>query len=100
MKHRGLKPAAWPLGARAVAAVRAFDTFDSRMDAAAPAPAVIRIAMLAAIFVATSLGCDREPPRPLTTAPAGPVMQLELKPLTPLLPNRPTHVVVDSLGNI
>ncbi|HYO08825.1 MAG TPA: hypothetical protein VER17_07610 [Tepidisphaeraceae bacterium] len=45
--------------------------------------------------------CDGDPPRQLpATAPAQPVTDLELRPLTPLLPARPTHVAVDSLGNV
>src|SRR4029079_656295 len=36
----------------------------------------------------------------VSTAPVRPALQVDLKPLTPLLPNRPTHVVLDSLGNV
>ena len=49
----------------------------------------------------TLAACDRAPERTATSAPAvEPSFQLELKPLTPLLPARPTHVAVDALGNV
>jgi hypothetical protein len=53
------------------------------------------------LLLVVAVACDRETaPGVATTAPTGPSLQLELKPLTPLLPNRPTHVTLDSLGNI
>jgi hypothetical protein len=57
-------------------------------------------ALVLLIFLATLCACDRTPPPQPSTAPAEPIFQLELKPLTPLLPNRPTHVAVDPLGNV
>jgi hypothetical protein len=51
-------------------------------------------------LIAPLSSCDRSPPPAVTTAPSEPVLDLDLKPLTPLLPNRPTHVAVDNLGNI
>ena len=56
--------------------------------------------MIVAIALAPA-ACDRRPVASLpSTAPTQPVLELELKPLTPLLPNRMTHVAVDPLGNI
>src|SRR4051812_11336943 len=56
-------------------------------------PLLLALAML--------ISCDSSPPPAPTTTPANePLFQLDLKPLTPLLPNRPTHVAVDPLGNV
>src|SRR6266496_3162555 len=57
--------------------------------------------ILCLLCITLLCACDRNPPHnPITTAPSEPVFELELKPVTPLLPNRPTHFAVDSLGNI
>src|SRR5690242_20504676 len=64
-----------------------------------------RIGVLAGLVIALMFGCDR---RPATSGAGGgaaavaapPEYELELKPLTPLAENAPTHIVVDSLGNI
>ena len=45
-------------------------------------------------------GCDDERPKPVPATRPAAALDLELKPLTPLLPNRPTHVTVDRLGNV
>lgn len=46
-------------------------------------------------------GCERERPKPVaSTRPAEAALDLEFKPLTPLLPNRPTHTTVDRHGNV
>src|SRR2546421_6635643 len=60
------------------------------------------IRTLLCLFALTMLcACDRAPAHaPATTAPAPATLELELKPVTPLLPNRPTHFAVDTLGNI
>ena len=57
---------------------------------------------LAGLLLILSLSsCDRSPARaPTTTIATEPSFEVELKPLTPLLPNRTTHPAVDSLGNI
>src|SRR4051812_23252810 len=53
------------------------------------------------LLVAVATSCDRDPPRQLpATAPAQPVTDLELKPVTPLIPARQTHLAVDTGGNI
>jgi hypothetical protein len=54
-------------------------------------------------FLALALArCDRSTPTATTatTQPDDVTLELELKPLTPLLPNRQTHVTVDHLGNV
>ena len=63
---------------------------------------VIPTLLLAAALMAVVPGCDGDKPRPVaaTTQAADPVLDLDMKPLTPLLPNRPTHTTVDHLGNI
>src|SRR5689334_18929207 len=61
---------------------------------------VLAAAAVVAAIALAGASCDRQPPRVVSTAPSAPRLALELKPLTPLLPNRPTHVVLDSLGNI
>jgi hypothetical protein len=59
------------------------------------------LALMVVVVVVGSISCDRKPVAlPPSTAPAQPALELELKPLTPLLPNRPTHIAVDPLGNI
>jgi hypothetical protein len=60
---------------------------------------ITTLLLTAAALVA---GCDRDKPRAAVAAtrPAEPVLDLAMKPLTPLLPNRPTHATVDTLGNI
>ena len=54
------------------------------------------------VLLLLALGaCDREPARVTpSTNPAPQGYQLELKPITPLLPSRSTHVALDSLGNV
>src|SRR2546428_5668120 len=61
-----------------------------------------RRAFLACLSIlAVVCACDRNPQRaPVSTTPADTVFELDLKPVTPLLPNRPTHYAVDSFGNI
>ena len=44
--------------------------------------------------------CERRTPVALTTQPADPQLEIDLKPLTPLLPRRPTHIAADPLGNM
>jgi hypothetical protein len=63
---------------------------------------ITRNILIALIAVAAALlGCDRDTPRAIVaTQPAAPVLELDMKPLTPLLPNRPTHATVDHLGNV
>lgn len=57
--------------------------------------------LLLASLLLLGAGCERERPKALaSTQPAEPALDLELKPLTPLLPNRPTHTTVDQLGNV
>jgi hypothetical protein len=59
------------------------------------------IAPAALLITLGLISCDRRPATaPVTTAPNPPTLELELKPITPLLPERPTHVAVDTLGNI
>src|SRR5688500_17110163 len=55
-------------------------------------PRMLLRALLSLLFVLVVGACDRDSGRPaVTTVPAAePTFQLELKPLTPLLPNRPT----------
>src|SRR5439155_7259479 len=73
----------------------ASDTFARRMSGR-----ILIWLMMVAIALAPA-ACDRRPVASLpSTAPTQPVLELELKPLTPLLPNRITHVAVDPLGNI
>ncbi|MEA2735621.1 MAG: hypothetical protein QOE14_2072 [Humisphaera sp.] len=58
----------------------------------------MRALLLLSLAVA---GCDRERPKVVpATRPAEAVFDLDMKPLTPLLPNRPTHTTVDRLGNV
>src|SRR4051812_39998626 len=65
------------------------------------ASVVIAAAALGPALISSSISCERRSAAPLpATSPAQIVFELELKPLTPLLPNRPTHVAVDPLGNI
>jgi hypothetical protein len=46
-------------------------------------------------------GCgDERPAVSPATRPTETALDLSLKPLTPLLPNRPTHVTVDRFGNV
>ena len=57
-----------------------------------------RLILVVALLTAS---CDSRPPHASTPATAPvPIFQLELKPITPLLPNRPTHFAVDALGNV
>src|SRR5437667_4226714 len=73
----------------------ASDTFARRMSGR-----IFIWLMMVAIVLAVG-ACDRRPVASLPgTAPTQPVLELDLKPLTPLLPNRMTHVTVDPLGNI
>jgi hypothetical protein len=44
--------------------------------------------------------CDRRSSAPTTLPARSVVLELELKPLSPLLPNRPTHAAADALGNV
>lgn len=64
----------------------------------------MRVKFLIATILGVQIlcGCDRAPaPAAMpSTRSSGPVFELELKPLTPLLPNRPTHIAVDHLGNV
>ena len=53
-----------------------------------------------ALLAPAMCSCDRTPAVPTTLPVAEPAFQLVLKPLTPLLPGRPTHPAVDPLGNI
>src|SRR5688500_18494710 len=58
-------------------------------------------ALLPLLLIALISSCDRAPAPVATTSPASePTFQLDLKPLTPLLPNRLTHLAVDPLGNV
>ena len=60
-----------------------------------------RVFLPIALLMIAACACDRRPAAPAaTTAPTPPALELELKPVTPLLPSRPTHVTIDSLGNI
>ncbi len=63
---------------------------------------VHRIALPALLLALLCTACDRTPARVTvpSTAPAAPTLELELKPVTPLVSGRPTHVAVDPLGNI
>jgi len=61
--------------------------------------AVPLLLLLAAAFAALP-GCDDERPKPVPATRPAAALDLELKPLTPLLPNRPTHVTVDRVGNV
>jgi hypothetical protein len=68
-----------------------------------PAAASLLVALLASLLSVPGAGCDDDAPRGtavVSTRPAGPALDLEMKPLTPLLPNRPTHTTVDQLGNV
>ncbi|MEO6435166.1 MAG: hypothetical protein ABIP55_05335 [Tepidisphaeraceae bacterium] len=61
----------------------------------------VRHIVPALVLAMVSLGsCDRDTPAPATPAPATGKYELDLKPLTPLLPNRPTHIAADPLGNM
>jgi hypothetical protein len=73
-----------------------FDTFTRDMKLRSR---ILRLLCAAALLSGAS-ACDRRPPHVAATAPAKPTLQLELTPLTPLLPNRRTHVAVDPLGNV
>src|ERR1051326_2687712 len=55
------------------------------------------LCVLLAFLLAAS--CNRAPTRSSRPAPPS-SYEVEFKPLTPLSPNRPTHIAVDSLGNI
>jgi len=64
-----------------------------------------RRTILALLIALLLPGCgDDDDGRPLpaaaTSRPSGAALDLALKPLTPLLPNRPTHATVDRLGNV
>ena len=60
-----------------------------------------RSTILALLIAVLLSACDEERPVVLpATRPSEPALDLSLKPLTPLLPNRPTHVTVDRLGNV
>jgi len=63
--------------------------------------APLSIAPLSITLLSITLlsACDRQP-APLPTTAPDPVFELELKPLTPLLPSKLTHLAVDPLGNI
>src|SRR5216117_1135712 len=56
---------------------------------------------LAAIVMMVALSaCDRSPPPAVVSAPRAKEYLLEIRPVTPLLPERVTHVAVDANGNI
>jgi len=66
-----------------------------------PTNIVALLLLLAGVCAAGVAGCDDDPPKPpAATRPSETAIDLELKPLTPLLPNRPTHATVDRLGNV
>ena len=58
-------------------------------------------ALLCLLTVVGVVGCEREKGNAgAATRPAAASVDLDMKPLTPLLPNRPTHATVDALGNV
>lgn len=63
-------------------------------------PIITRYLSLMIIAGAAALGCDRDAPAPVS-APSAPVRRsVEIRPVAPLLPARPTHVAVDARGNV
>ncbi len=56
--------------------------------------------IILAIFALVVGACDRSPPAPQQQAPRVKLYSLELWPVTPLLPSRPTHVAIDVIGNL
>src|SRR4051794_27367917 len=62
---------------------------------------MIRRRLVLVLLVLVACGsCKPAPSRPRVAKIVAPIFEVELKPLTPLIANTPTHVVVDSLGNI
>src|SRR3954470_7618114 len=57
----------------------------------------LAILMILALLV---FGCDRTSSAPQSEAPRVKLYSLELWPVTPLLPTRPTHVAIDAIGNL
>src|SRR5688572_7409786 len=57
------------------------------------------LTLLIALPLLSGCGDDRPAVAP-ATRPTATALDLSLKPLTPLLPNRPTHVTVDRFGNV
>jgi hypothetical protein len=75
-------------------------TMPSRAVAIALTPLLTPLLLLFPL-AAIGTSCERERPRALpASAPAQPVTDLELKPVTPLIPGRVTHLAVDGSGNI
>ena len=59
------------------------------------------VQVLSVVLLLAFAGCGDDRPTALpTTRASEPALDLELKPLTPLLPNRPTHATVDRYGNV
>lgn len=48
----------------------------------------------------TLLSCERSSSPPVPVTPREPELEVHLKPLMPLMPNRPTHIAADSGGKI
>ena len=62
---------------------------------------IARLVALLLLLLSLAGGCDDDAQNAAAPAtPAEPTLELDMKPLTPLLPNRPTHATVDRLGNV
>src|SRR5262249_32347621 len=62
-----------------------------------------RMALVMALLIIGALvcGCDRRAPAvPTTQIVVEPSFRMEVKPLTPLVPGRQTHITVDPLSNV
>src|SRR5262245_51794444 len=59
-----------------------------------------RLFFVAAMAALLLVACDNRRAGPTSLPARAVVFELELKPLTPLLPDRPTHLAADLLGNV
>jgi hypothetical protein len=58
----------------------------------------MRLAAAGFLLLTTILGCDREPPAPAPPAKRAPTLGVEIQRITPLPPDRPTHIAPNGKG--